>query len=216
MWGCIGFSAAALIFAAYSMSCSERMKTPGLNLEYFRSAYETLAAACLAWAVGALLGGEGLKAAIVVGNVLALAATILMVLSWVRSNRLIWLAGLSAVALAAMAARLWVYPPEAYMHHGVLIFNEKTPVFVAFTLLFSAVWLPLSLHAAHSLTRLRRLAPYRATVSFSFIIATLSTVLLLAARRPVTVVIAFVTLCLCFVSLITINRLAWQGDSHGE
>jgi hypothetical protein len=120
--------------------------------------------------------------------------------------------------VALLYVRITQYPPDPYMHNGILVFNPQTQVALAIGLLFFLVWLPVSLKVARIVTHIIKQDGIYRTYAAIYVVSAISALLFLVSRRLITIIISFAVVGICFVMLIQSNLLIakLQGKHHGR
>jgi membrane-associated HD superfamily phosphohydrolase len=220
MLATFGFIVTGLCFAVFAYTFDtlviDKFK---LRLRSFSRAYYCLAVALFTWGVAASTNEtEVLKQSVIIGDAFILLGTLSMfnLLLGKKNRQLLWLAALAAVAL--LYVRITQYPPDPYMHNGILVFNPQTQVALAIGLLFFLVWLPVSLKVARIVTHIIKQDGIYRTYAAIYVVSAISALLFLVSRRLITIIISFAVVGICFVMLIQSNLLIakLQGKHHGR
>lgn len=221
MLAILGFSTTATLFLIYVLTLgsgySDRAKH---TLQKYKFAFVLMAATFYGYAIACNIGTDrALSASVLIGNFLMLLASMLVldILLSGKSYRrvLVVLFGFAGLVLIIVRARFFF--PTPYLEDSILVFNSQR--FVSFTLsaVFLGIWLPVSLHVSHLITMkapndLRKLAAYL------YVGATLSAVIFLLAKAPITLALSFIVLSLSFLLMIILNAFlkSMKGHKHGK
>jgi hypothetical protein len=209
MLGVLGFSVTAVLFFIFSYTIRTKNKKQQLVLRDYRRAYFLLGVTFYTYALGCISGTHrSLSLAILIGNVLLLAATINMMNILLLTNRyrVHALYATTYTGIIMIITRILYFYPTPYMQDRMLIFNSQRFVSFMLSASFLLVWLPVNLRIARMVTHglgkdMNRI------YAFLYYVATFSAIIFMLSKRPVTLVLSFVALSLSFLLLITSNSL---------
>jgi hypothetical protein len=216
MLATLGFVITGLCFGifAYTFNTLVIAKT-NLKFVQFAYAYYCLGLALLTWGVAAAIGGDDLlRRSVIVGNSFLLLGTLFMLSVWLGQKNRSWVWLAAVIAIVLLYVRASHYPPTPYMKDGILIFNTQTPVAIVLGLIFTTIWLPVNLGVARTLVRKIGQEGMASIYSAIYLMATLSALLFLAARRVATVILSFAALTICFVMLVASNIFVKKVEEH--
>lgn len=220
MYAMLGFGVAGILFLIFALSFNNKVvKGLKLDLSSFVYAYACLAAAFFGWAMAPVFGSqEILVTSLIVGNALFLLGTIFMlrvIVSKKIRHMVVNIAGLIAASLFAI--RIFATHTDPYMDHGVLVFNSSQIVSVTLALLVVAIWLPANISVAKKVVAATKMPDLGPTYTMLYIFAALSSVIFLAARKPLVIALSFTMLIAVYVALIWSNYIAkYAKESHGK
>lgn len=218
MLGLIGFLALAFVIGVYVYMCYINYTfVPIREKRLFVSAYGLLGLAALVWAATFFVAKEIVSPLVFASDIILVAATgcMLGIIFDIARPRI--LAPLVLAGTSILTVRAFVVPPSAYVADGLLFFNLSQAEALVFGLVFLIVWLPATIKVVHLALQSPRLLPFRNVVSFLFISVVLMTGFFLTARRPVMIIISFVSIILLFALLVGVNILLKRIDKvHGK
>lgn len=214
VWGFILTGICFAIFA-YTFNSLVVNKT-NLKLNSFSYAYYCLALALLTWGVASAIGGEELlRNSVIIGNGFLLLGTLFMVDLLLSSKNRYWLWFAELAVIGLLIIRAAYFSPAPYMKDGILIFNTQTIVAIVLAGIFALVWLPVNLRVAKLITHKVGQDSITSMYSAIYVAATIASLIFLAARRTITVVLSFTAIGICFAMLIRSNMLiAKLTESH--
>ncbi len=201
----IGFIVGAVLFAGYAYSIRSYTVSCGIS-RFYPWAYYTLALTFLLWGIATANGNQHfLNISILLGNALILIGSALL-LEIVTHKKGIVLWGV-VIAIVIFIARLMFFSPAPYMQGGILIFNTNIIVSLVYAMLFFCIWLPANLSVGKAIGSLGKSPEFTQLLRGLFGLSTIAAVFMPIARTPIMVVVAFVTLAVCYSVLIAVNVL---------
>lgn len=205
MVGLIGFGIAALVIFLYAYSIDAfHGSTKTFDIKTYYIAYLCLAAALVIWAVGTQLRPSGLKAAVILGDILVLTTTVLLariITPKKYLNQVTVAAGL--VAIAALIYRAANLHPV--MKDGVLIFYTPRVFGALLILALLFVWLRVNNKLFDDVISKHRLAIERSTYFSSNFVGYIGVCGFLFARKSITIIVAFSMFIFSFLMLLVLN-----------
>jgi len=209
MLAIFGFVFSGLCFLTFAYTLrSVVMKKTGLDLDLFSFAFYALGLAFLIWGVAASVGqGDFLNLSVIIGEGLILAASIALLLQSVTANRQTWLVTSSVAAAALLYARVTYFYPNPVISDGIVIFNMPRVIFAVLGLIIILVWLPACIRVAKQITTAVGQPGMARTYSAIYATAAVSAVIFISTRRPVTAIMSFSALTICFALLIASNLI---------
>jgi hypothetical protein len=216
MLATIGFGVSSILFFIFAMSV-ELLSTKKSQkiLRIYAQAYMFVSYAFIFWALASAVNSSRLLAfSVVVGDILLAAATFLMlnILLANKANKKSILYVSALVLASLLIVRVVYFYPEPYMTNGVLFFNSQR--FVSFTIAFTFlfIWFPVNLQISDLLTY--RAQQLKTAYTYLFTAATLSAVIFLLAKAPLTVVMSFTAISISFLMLIISSRYIRILEKH--
>jgi hypothetical protein len=218
MLATVGFGVSSVLFFIFAMSV-ELLSTKKSQkiLRIYAQAYMFVSYAFIFWALASAVNSSRLLAfSVVVGDILLAAATFLMlnVLLANNANKKSILYVSALVLASLLIVRVVYFYPEPYMTNGVLFFNSQR--FVSFTIAFTFlfIWFPVNLQISDLLTY--RAQQLKTAYTYLFTAATLSAVIFLLAKAPLTVVMSFTAISISFLMLIISSRYIRILEKHAH
>lgn len=213
MLGLIGFLTLAIVIGIYVYtSYINYSLVPIRERQLFVSAYGLLSLSALLWAATFFVAEQTVSQLVFASDVLLVLATgcMLAIVFNVARPQIFALLALAGAGL--LTVRAFVVAPSAYIADDLLIFNLSQAESLVIGLLFLAAWLPATIKIVHLALRSPKLAPYRNLASFLFMSVVLMTGLFLTAKRPVMIIISFVSITLLFATLVGVNIVLQRID----
>ena len=217
MLGLIGLLTLALIVSVYAYtSYANYTLVPLRERRLFVSAYGLLGVNALVWAATFVVPEAAVSPLVFASDVVLIAATgcMLGVIFDIARPRIFALLVLAGTSI--LTVRAFVVPPSAYIADGLLIFNLSRVEALVFGLVFVIAWLPATVKVVHLALRSPRLLPFSGIVSFLFMSVVLMTGFFLTARRPIMIVISFVSIVLLFAFLAGFNSMLKRINKTGK
>jgi hypothetical protein len=217
MLGTVGFSAAALIFAAYAATSSGLGKKAGrFDIQSYVWAYGMAVLAFVSWGVATLLDEGLLLPAVLVGDIFIMASSVLLLrIQLPDKNRNLYLFVAIVLFGAALAYRA-LSEPGPVMRDSVLAFNTP-PLFAALlAVVLLAVWVRSNLRFySQVVQRAMPLPVLRTSYVTSNVMAFIGICGFLFARKWETTVLSFSMVVLAFATLTALNHVAKQSAQKG-
>ena len=219
MWGVIGFGFAALVFAFFAFTVQKELikKSEHFNSKHFAIGMYIAAGACLLWAIAALLNSSSaLSASIIVGDVLLVAATLYILNAWISDeNRWPAIVGVGLVGIFFVLARIFIFTPNAYMRDGLLFLNTPRLLAALLVVMFFSIWFIANYRFFKIVSERLRIIPGIGQITYIFNIAAFVGICgFLIARKPLTIVISFITFTLCYLFLTYVVIVARKEALH--
>ena len=209
MIGFVGFIAATVVFALYSLSVLNNQKhiKKGFDTATYALGYVMVSLACMSWAIAAVVDNSNyFSAAIAAGTGLLLLATVLFMTALLNKPKPILVVSILAVAVMLFAYRVVVSGISATMENSVLVFNTPVAFGVVLIALFVTVWLGASKKYYSTLLKSSR---YQASLYSMFyalnILALIAVSGFLFAEKQLTIIISFSFLVLAYIALSVIG-----------
>lgn len=218
MLGLIGFLMLAVFIGVYVYTCYANYALVSIREKrLFVNAYGLLGLSALVWAATFFVTEKSVSQLVFASDVLLVIATGCMLGVIFDITRPRVFAPLVLAGSALLTVRAFIVPPTAYVADDLLIFNLSQAEALVIGLTFLAAWLPATIKVVHLALNSSRLAPFRNIVSFLFMSVVLMTGFFLTARRPVMIVISFVSIILLFTVLVGLNFALKRIDKvHGK
>lgn len=207
MLGVIGFVVAAAAIGTFVWSVKaaySRLDSQTTHL--FTTAFSILALVMVVCGLAVMPNLDSdIRPFILAVDVMLLAATacLLGILLDLRSP--ILLSMLAAIMGLIIAARVFLFPTEAYVEDGILYFNLTGVARTALTAIILGVWLPATIVVARRAARTVAVAGLgNVLASAYFLLAAITAIFFATARREV-IIATFVVLTITFIGLSAIN-----------
>jgi len=206
----IGFTITGLFFGIYAYTfyalAGKKIKSV---LKSFAYAYFSLALAFLSWGIAAFIGNQNLlNLSVISGNILLLLSTIFLLNIHLHQNknyRTVGLVGAFLLALLFLWWRVSYFPPQPILSNGILVFNTDLPVAVILGLIILLIWLPTNIKVAKLISQKVKAEGISFIYSSIYVMATIASLLFIAARTIPVIIISFTGIAICFAMLIASN-----------
>jgi hypothetical protein len=203
MLAAFGFGVTSILFIIFALSIRELSDSKlKATLNSYSDAYLLVALAFIIWCLASIDGDRDLLAvSVVIGDTLLLAATLLIVniLFDASTRRKWWLYGAALAGISALVIRTVFFYPKPYMRDHVLFFNSQRAVSFTIAATFMLIWWPVNLQMARIVTRKARSLTTAYTALYA--VATLSAVIFLLSKTPLSVSLSFSALSISFLGL---------------
>ena len=218
MLGMIGFLTLACVVSAYAYTCHVNYTlVPLRERRLFTAAYGLLGLTAVVWATTFLVVEGAVPALVFTSDIMLVVATACILGVVLDIAKPTVYMPLILVGSGLLTARAFAFPPTAYVADGLLFFNLSQLQALVIGLIFLIAWLPATIKVAYLALRSPRLLPFRNLVSFLFTSVVLMTGFFLAARRPIMIVVTFVSIILLFAILTGVNIALDRIDkAHGK
>lgn len=206
MLGLIGFISLAMVIGAYVYTSYTNYElVPLREKRLFAGAYGLLGLSAIIWASTFLLPENAVSPLVFASDAMLVTATgcMLGIIFDIARPRIF--APFVLAGAGILTLRAFVVPPSAYVADGLLIFNLSQAEALVFGLVFLAAWLPATIKIVHLALHSSRLLPLRNVMSFVFISVVLMTGFFLTARRPIMIIVSFVSIIMLFALLTGFN-----------
>ncbi|MFI5270845.1 MAG: hypothetical protein ACHQT9_02270 [Candidatus Saccharimonadales bacterium] len=209
MLATVGFIVTGICFFVFAFTFHQIIVDKvHLKVDSFVYAYYALGLAFITWGIAAAINKQvSLNHSIIIGDALLIIGTLFMfnVLLTKKYRFFIY----PAIVLGAylLYLRAAIYTPIPYMKGGLLIFNSQFSVALILGILFIGIWLPGSVKVTFAITKKIHQDSIRNMYAYMYCTATFATLIFIAARRVLTVVISFIAMGVCFAMLIGSNLL---------
>jgi hypothetical protein len=204
MLAVLGFGFTGILFIFFALSIGELSdKVLKDTFKAYSRAYLLVAVAFIIWCLASIRGDKDILAlSVVVGDALLLIATLLIIsiLFDASPHRKLWLYGAALTGTAALVIRTVFFYPEPFMRNHVLFFNSQRAVSFTIAATFLLIWWPVNLQIARLVTR--KVQSLATTYTALYAVATLSAVIFLLAKTPLSVSLSFSALSVSFLALV--------------
>ena len=220
MLATVGFGVTGILFIVFALTIRSLAGTKLKRiLDRYALAYVLVACAFIFWSIASASGTHGILGfSVVVGDILLFIATLLLagILLEGNANRKRWLYGAAIIGIALLVVRTVFFYPEPYMVNQVLFFISQRLVSFTLSSVFLFIWLPANLQIAHLVTR--KAQSIASIYKFLYAAATLSAVIFLLSKAPLTLVLSFTAISLSFLLLIISSKYikVIEEGRHGE
>ncbi len=220
MLATLGFTVTGILFMLFALKVKPLADQKSKQIfNRYALAYMLLAVAFVLWGLASVNGTrEVLALSVVIGDILLLAATILMIDILFANNprKNLWLYGAAVTGAGLLIVRTVFFYPEPFMVDEILYFNSQRLVSFTIASVFLLIWLPVNLQIAHLLTR--KAQSLASTYTLLYTAASLSAVIFLLSKAPLTLALSFTAISVSVVGLIISNEYlkALRVANHGK
>jgi hypothetical protein len=219
MLATFGFGITGILFFIFGLSI-ETMGSAKLKpiFRTYAQAYILVSYAFILWSFASSTDSSRLLAfSVVIGDILLAVASILMLSILLNNNpnKKAWLYVAGLIIVSLLVVRTGFFYPKPYMTDGILFFNSQRLVSFTIASTFLLVWLPANLYMSDMVTH--KVQSLRYLYTFVYTAATLSAVIFLLAKAPLTVVLSFTAISISFLLLIISTRYvkSLEVAAHG-
>jgi hypothetical protein len=216
MLATFGFGITGILFFLFALDIealpfNKFMQT----LRVYAQAYFLVAYAFILWSFASYINSSRFLAfSVVVGDILLAAATLLMlnILLGNKPNKKVLIYSAISVAVILLFVRVVYFYPTPYMIDQVLFFNSQRLVSFTIASAFLFIWFPVNLHMSDIVSQ--KVPSMRRLYTFLYTAATLSAVIFLLSKAPLTLVLSFTAISISFLMLIISSRYIRILEKH--
>jgi hypothetical protein len=218
MLAVLGFNVTGLLFYLFAVTItSSSHKRTNRLIELYQYGYMFLSLTFFGYGIASVLQSPGaLSLSVIIGNILLLAATLLMlaILFDGHKYKSVVLYGSAFLGAAMILVRIFYFYPEPYLEDSMLFFNSQRFISFLLSAIFLLIWLPVNLRISHHLSLRTKSEDLSRLYVYVYATATFSAVIFLLAKKPVTLILSFVAISTSFLMLTASNLYIRSTESR--
>lgn len=206
MLGTLGFSVAALAFAAYGYTSWLFGKNQNFRLRSYSTAYYAAALGALCWMIGTLIDGN-LEVWVLLGDAFIMLSTVLLVRTLVPVKSVdVATYGSTAVLAAALLWRAMDGGVNPVLRDSVLVFNTPRLFGVFLAIVLLVVWVRANMQFYQLVVLPKaRVDFFRTSYFAANVVGIVGVSAFLFARKSATIILGFTMVILTFLTLTALN-----------
>lgn len=206
MWGFLAFAIAAGVATVYAISLKSVPILQGTNTVQLSRGTGLFALALAVYALTSLLGtASALRLGMLIGTIMLLGSVLFMLFAMFEEKMDLLLPAFLFAAVCVVGLRLLVFPQQAYLESGVLIFNEAYLMIALFSLVFGLFLLMSTWRFMRMLGTLTTSSRVKTIGRLSTVGVVVGLIALMAVRSPYLVLVSVLVLTLGQIGLIRVN-----------